>query len=62
MNVSPEIVRAEMDYRIERALAGAELEHVREARRAHHSWFRRLREHHHEDAPGAAANGAPLAA
>jgi hypothetical protein len=61
MNVTPEIVRAEMDYRIERALGGTELEHVREARRAHHSWFRRLREHR-EDEPGTAVNGAPLAA
>lgn len=42
MNVTPEIVRAEMDYRLERALAGTQLDHVREARRLHRHWWQRV--------------------
>jgi hypothetical protein len=61
MNVTPEIVRAEMDYRVERALAGAGVEHARQAVSAHHSWFRRLRTHHHDE-PRTGQNEAPLVA
>ena len=47
---SPEIVRAEMDYRIERALGdvrrGTTLEHLRAARATHPSWWRRVRVQH----------------
>jgi len=50
MNTSPEIVKAEMDYRIERALGdvhrGTTLEHLRAARASHPSWWRRLRVQH----------------
>lgn len=42
MNVTPEIVKVEMDYRLERALAGTELEHVREARRLRRHWWQRV--------------------
>jgi hypothetical protein len=60
MNVTPEIIRAEMDYRIERARHSAELGHARAYRRARRN-LRKAREH-----PGAgsatAVNGAPLAA
>lgn len=42
MNMTPEMVRAELDYRLERALAGTELEHVREARRLHRPWWQRV--------------------
>jgi hypothetical protein len=45
MQYSPEIVKAEMDYRQHIALQGAELEHVRAARRAHPSMWKRLRWH-----------------
>ena len=61
MTVTPEIVRAEMDYRIERARHSIELSHARRDRRARHGWFRRT----HDDHGGgrtAAVNGAPLAA
>ncbi len=51
MNTSPEIVKAEMDYRVERALGdvrrGTTLEHLRAARESHPSWWRRLRVQHH---------------
>jgi len=61
MNVTPEIVRAEMDYRIERALKSAAAGQVRETRRAHRSWFRRPREGD-ADASRTVVNGPPLAA
>lgn len=61
MNVTPELVKAEMDYRVERALADAAPNHVREARRAHRSWVRRLRELHGNARP-TAINGTPRAA
>jgi len=61
MNVTPEIVKAEMDYRIERAHKSAALGR---ARRARGGWFHRLREHWSEHSGGrpAAVNGASLAA
>lgn len=47
---SPEIVKAEMDYRMERALGdvrhGTTLEHLRAARASHPSWWRRMRTQH----------------
>ena len=50
MNTSPEIVKAEMDYRMERALGdvrnGTTLEHLRAARASHPSWWRRVRVQH----------------
>ena len=61
MNVTPELVRAEMDYRIERALDGAAVEQAREARRAHRR-IRRLRGTHADTGPRPAVNGAPQAA
>jgi len=63
MNVTPELVRAEMDYRIEQALEGAALEQVREARQARRR-IRRLRGTgiHAETGRRPAINGAPRAA
>jgi hypothetical protein len=61
MNVTPEIVRAEMDYRMERALKGAAVEFGRGRRRARRSWFHRSRDHG-ADEPRTAKNGAPLVA
>ena len=58
MNVTPEIVRAEMDYRIERALEGAAVEQVRVARRAHRRFLRSRA----DTGPRPAVNGAPQAA
>ncbi len=50
MNTSPEVVKAEMDYRLERALGdvrhGTTLEHLRAARASHPSWWRRVRVQH----------------
>lgn len=50
MNWTPEVVRVEMAYRVERALgdahSGTTLAQVRAARRQHPSWWRRLRVHH----------------
>jgi hypothetical protein len=47
MNWAPEALRAEMDYRVERALGdprdGTTLEHLREAKRSHPSWWQRHR-------------------
>lgn len=46
MNVSPEIIKAEMDYRVERALASALLDDVRAVRRDRRpAWYRRLGRH-----------------
>jgi hypothetical protein len=45
MMVTPEMVRVEMDYRLEQALAGTELEHVRVARSQQRSWWRRALRH-----------------
>ncbi len=61
MNVTPEIVRAEMDYRIERAHRSAGLG---QPRRARGGWFHRLREHSSDRSGGrsTAVNGAPRAA
>jgi hypothetical protein len=42
MIVTPEFVKVEMEYRLERALAGDELEHVRAARRLQRPWWRRV--------------------
>lgn len=41
MTVTPEMVRAEMDYRLDSALSGARLDHLREARLARRSQTRR---------------------
>jgi hypothetical protein len=50
MNATPEAVKAEMDYRIQRAQGvgrhGTTLEHLRAARAGHPSWWRRLRVQH----------------
>jgi hypothetical protein len=48
MNWAPEIVRVEMDYRVERALGDPRttFEHRRAATSAHPSWWRRHRAHH----------------
>jgi hypothetical protein len=61
MNVTPEIVRAEMDYRVERARKSAVLG---QARRVRGGWFHRLREHSEDQSYGrpTAVNGASLAA
>jgi hypothetical protein len=60
MNVTPEMVRAEIDYRMEQALTGSDLEHVREARRLHPSWWQRV--FGHDEDPGRPVNEARLAA
>lgn len=47
MNTTPEVVKAEMEYRIERALPhGTTVEQLRAARASHPSWWRRLRVQH----------------
>jgi hypothetical protein len=50
MNSTPEVVKAEMDYRLERAHVdvrhGTTLEHLRAARESHPSWWRRMRVQH----------------
>ncbi|HWM05697.1 MAG TPA: hypothetical protein VNP92_25435 [Actinophytocola sp.] len=50
MNWTPEVVRAEMDYRVERALGdvrrGTTLEHLRAARTSNPTWWRRVRVAH----------------
>ncbi len=50
MNSTPEVVRAEMDYRLERARAdvrhGITREDLRAARENHPSWWRRVRVQH----------------
>lgn len=61
MIVSPEIVRAEMNYRVERAREGAEQRRVRAAGRAGHAWYRRWREQPEDPRP-TAINGAPRVA
>ncbi|HEY7591697.1 MAG TPA: hypothetical protein VH969_00980 [Actinophytocola sp.] len=61
MNVTPEIVRAEMDHRIERARRSAELGQARAYRRARRALLRNAREHP-GSGPAATVNGAPLAA
>jgi hypothetical protein len=60
MIVTPEIVRAEMNYRVERAHAEAGRRRVRAATRARHTWFRR--HEHAEDPRPTAINGAPRVA
>lgn len=58
MNWAPEILRAEMDYRVERALGDPKttLEQRRAAQKAHPSWWRRHRTSHadHDDDTGGA--------
>jgi hypothetical protein len=50
MNTTPEVVKAEMEYRIERALGnahdGTTPEQLRAARASHPSWWRRMRVQH----------------
>ena len=57
MNTTPEVVKAEMDYRVERAQGGAghgtNLAHLRAARAGHPSWWRRLRVQHRPTRPAA---------
>lgn len=60
MIVTPEIVRAEMNYRVERAHQDAARRRMRAARRAHRTWFHR-REHSEGPRP-TAVNGAPRVA
>jgi hypothetical protein len=58
MNWAPEIVRAEMDYRVERALGDVrdnELIARLHATEPHPSWWRRLRAGHREDGARSAA-------
>jgi hypothetical protein len=62
MNVTPEMVRAEMNYRLEQALTGTELEHLREARRLHRSWWQRVFGHEQENRTPDRINEARLAA
>lgn len=52
MNWTPEVVRAEMDYRIEQALGDPHttFEHRRAARTTHSPWWRRHRADHHDEA------------
>jgi hypothetical protein len=55
MNWAPETVRAEMDYRIERALGDRRttFAHRRAAAHARRSWWQRYRAGHaHDDEPG----------
>ncbi|HEV7650522.1 MAG TPA: hypothetical protein VGP26_20430 [Actinophytocola sp.] len=60
MIVTPEIVRAEMDYRVEQALASAARRRA-PAPRTHRTWLGRLRERLEAGGP-TAVNGAPRAA
>lgn len=60
MIVTPEIVRAEMDYRVERALASARRRGVLSGR-THRTWLSRLRERLEAGRP-TVVNGAPRAA
>lgn len=65
MNVTPEFVRAEMNYRVERAHADAAVRQLRAGRRTHRGWLRRLRDHgddHAADDRPAVRNGAPRVA
>lgn len=51
MNSTPEVVRAEMDYRLERArrdMRNGTLAHLRAARSSNPTWWRRLRVQHHQ--------------
>ena len=59
MNVTPEIVRAEMDYRVERALASAQRRAL--TGRTHRTLLSRLRERLEAGRP-TVVNGAPRAA
>jgi hypothetical protein len=61
MNVTPEIVKAEMNYRVERAIEDAQRYRVRAAGRAHRNWFRRSREQQEDPRPSA-VKGAPRVA
>lgn len=61
MIVAPELVKAEMDYRVERAIANATRLRARSARRAHRAWFRRPAAHP-QDTGRTAGNGAPRVA
>ncbi|OLF16154.1 hypothetical protein [Actinophytocola xanthii] len=61
MYVTPEVVKAEMDYRMEQASGGIALEYRREARALRASWWQRVFGHHTEEPP-AANNEARLAA
>jgi hypothetical protein len=45
MYVTPEIVKVEMNYRMEQALTGDHLEHVRVARGSRRPWWQRLFSH-----------------
>ena len=51
MNWAPELMRVEMDFRVEHAVGGARfaerLAQQRAARASHTSWWRRLRDDHH---------------
>jgi len=58
MNWAPEIVKVEMDYRVERAVGdvrdNAQLARLR-AEDQHPSWWRRLRTQHHGNGARSAA-------
>jgi hypothetical protein len=60
MYVTPEIVRAEMDYRMEQALKSAK-HRATPATRTHRTWYSRLRERLTAGRP-TVVNGAPRAA
>lgn len=50
MNWTPEALKAEMDYRVERALQEADVEAARRhLREEHPAWWRRLRTQHRHD-------------
>ncbi|GAB3466467.1 hypothetical protein [Actinophytocola sediminis] len=52
MMVTPEFIRVEMDYRLEHALSGDELAHVRAARSRRRPWWRRVFGYRTDEAPG----------
>lgn len=66
MNWAPEALKAEMDYRVERAIGdprdGTTREHLRAARAQHQSWWQRYRAAHHHAAHHDETSGSPRAA
>lgn len=53
MNVTPELIKFEMEYRLEQALDGDALGHVRAARQAGRPWWRRAFGHRKGRSPSA---------
>lgn len=55
MNWEPVALRAEVDYRVERALGDrVNAEHVREVHDRQSSWWQRIRAHDHDESRGTA--------